>query len=249
MCFPPPQIIVFPHPPHSASDYLSPLSSSIVHNQWTHRAHTDQQLPSFWFVLKGAEGGEGWGGRLAGYTRSSDGLSAPSSSRNSDLSPHGPSSPFSWVEPWRTESGGGVVFQQRRCCTGQPAFIRMNQWGDKIGSVTKLGYEIRVLIEFSRPGQGYGALNIIEFDRLMKRAPMLVVLHSTGPRERCPHPPYADVQLPAQWKSKCFIAPSKCALWLHMMGCAILCISTSDNVLMHVCAAVHNMRRTLPQEG
>lgn len=33
MCFPPPQIIVFLHPPRSASDYLSPLSSSIVHNQ------------------------------------------------------------------------------------------------------------------------------------------------------------------------------------------------------------------------
>lgn len=47
----------------------------------------------------------------------------------------------------------------------------MNQRGDKISPVTELGYEIRVLIEFSIPGQGCGALNIIEFDRLMKRAP------------------------------------------------------------------------------
>lgn len=84
---------------------------------------------------------------------------------------------------------GEVVFQQ--WCAGQPAFIRMNQRGDKISPVTKQGYEIRVLIEFSSPGRGCGALNIIEFDRLMKRAPMLVLLLSTGPRESCPALPYA----------------------------------------------------------
>ena len=60
MCFPPPQIIVFLHPPHSASDNLSPLSSSVVHNQWPHQALADQHRPGFWFVLKGAEGG--WDG-------------------------------------------------------------------------------------------------------------------------------------------------------------------------------------------
>ena len=75
-----------------------------------------------------------------------------------------------------------VVFQRR--CAGQPAFIRMNQRGDKISPVTKQGYEIRVLIEFSSPGRGCGALNIIEFDRLMKRAPVLVLPLSTGRRER-----------------------------------------------------------------
>lgn len=46
MCFPPPQIIVFLHPPQSGSDYLSPLSSSVVHNQWPHQALTDQHSPS-----------------------------------------------------------------------------------------------------------------------------------------------------------------------------------------------------------
>lgn len=75
-----------------------------------------------------------------------------------------------------------VVFQRR--CAGQPAFIRMNQRGDKISPVTKQGYEIRALIEFSSPGRGCGALNIIEFDRLMKRAPVLVLPLSTGRRER-----------------------------------------------------------------
>lgn len=65
-----------------------------------------------------------------------------------------------------------AVFQRRRA--GQTAFIRMNQRGDKISPVTEPGYEIRVLIEFSSAGQGSGALNIIEFDRLMKRAPVLV---------------------------------------------------------------------------
>lgn len=77
--------------------------------------------------------------------------------------------------------GEGAVFQ--RWCVGQPAFIRMNQRGDKISPVTEQGYEIRVLIEFSSPGQGCGALNIIEFDRLMKRAPVLVLLLSTCPEK------------------------------------------------------------------
>lgn len=82
------------------------------------------------------------------------------------------------------DRGGEVVFQRR--CAGQPAFIRMNQRGDKISPVTKRGYEIRVLIEFSSPGRGCGALNIIEFDRLMKRAPMLVLLLSTGAQRKLP---------------------------------------------------------------
>lgn len=60
----------------------------------------------------------------------------------------------------------------------------MNQRGDKISPVTKQGYEIRVLIEFSSPGQGCGALNIIEFDRLMKRAPMLVPLAFNGAQKK-----------------------------------------------------------------
>lgn len=91
---------------------------------------------------------------------------------------------FFQVDPSRTEAGGRerVVFQWRRA--GQPAFIRMNQWGDKISPVTKQGYEIRVLIEFSSPGQGCGALNIIEFDRLMKRAPMLVPLAFNGAQKK-----------------------------------------------------------------
>lgn len=53
------------------------------------------------------------------------------------------------VDPRRM---GGVVFQW--WCTGQPAFIRMNLRDDKISPVTQLGYEIRVLIEFSGAGQG-----------------------------------------------------------------------------------------------
>lgn len=133
----------------------------------------------------GRDGGREGGGRLAGYTRTSDGLSAPSSSHNSDLSPPPrPSFSLFRVDPWRTELGGReeVVFQRR--CAGQPAFIRMNQRGDKISPVTKQGYEIRALIEFSSPGRGCGALNIIEFDRLMKRAPVLVLPLSTGRRER-----------------------------------------------------------------
>lgn len=92
-----------------------------------------------------------------------------------------PRLPLFRVDPWRTE-WGVVVFQRR--CAGQPAFIRMNQRGDKISPVTKQGYEIRVLIEFSSPGRGCGALNIIEFDRLMKRAPVLVLPLSTGPGEK-----------------------------------------------------------------
>lgn len=124
---------------------------------------------------KGCGGREGWGGRLASYTRTSDGLSAPASSHNSDLSP----SPSLFLGRPMEDRGGGVVFQWR--CAGQPAFIRMNQRGDKISPVTKQGYEIRVLIEFSSPGWGCGALNIIEFDRLMKRAPVLVLPISTGP--------------------------------------------------------------------
>lgn len=195
MCFPPPQIIVFLHPPYSASDYLSPFSSRAVHNQWPHQALTDQHRPCFWFVLKDAEGGrEGWGGRLASYTRTSNGLSAPSSSHNSDLSPH---TPFLFFGSTHGGQKGEVVFQ--RWCAGQPAFIRMNQRGDKISPVTKQGYEIRVLIEFSSPGRGCGALNIIEFDRLMKRAPVLVQLLSTRPRESCPPLPYAHIY----WCSPC----------------------------------------------
>lgn len=34
MCFPPLQIIVFLRPPHPTSHYLSPLFSSVFHNQW-----------------------------------------------------------------------------------------------------------------------------------------------------------------------------------------------------------------------
>lgn len=71
----------------------------------------------------------------------------------------------------------------------------MNQRGDKISPVTKQGYEIRVLIEFSSSGRGCGALNIIEFDRLMKRAPMLVLLLLTGPRESCPPLPHAYARM------------------------------------------------------
>lgn len=186
MCFPPPQIIVFLHPPHSASDYLSPFSSSVVHNQWPHQSPHRSTLSRLLICAKGGrDGGREGGGRLAGYTRTSDGLSAPSSSHNSDLSPPPrPSFSLFRVDPWRTELGGReeVVFQRR--CAGQPAFIRMNQRGDKISPVTKQGYEIRALIEFSSPGRGCGALNIIEFDRLMKRAPVLVLPLSTGRGER-----------------------------------------------------------------
>lgn len=56
----------------------------------------------------------------------------------------------------------------------------MNQRGDKINPVSEQGYEIRVLIEFSSPGPGCGALNIIEFDRLMKRAPTLAAAAATA---------------------------------------------------------------------
>lgn len=145
---------------------------------------------------KGCGGREGWGGRLASYIRTGDGLSALSSSHNSDLSPRPPFPPFpfSLVDPWRTGGGGvEVVFQLR--CAGQPAFIRMNQRGDKISPVTKQGYEITVLIEFSSPGRGCGALNIIEFDRLMKRAPVLVLPLSTGPRESRPPLLYAYTRM------------------------------------------------------
>lgn len=41
---------------------------------------------------------------------------------------------------------------------------------------------------------GVGALNIIGFDRLMKRAPTVVLLRSTGLTESCPHLPYAEAQ-------------------------------------------------------
>lgn len=47
MCFPPPQIIVFLHPPHPAFDYLLPFSSSVVRNQWPRQALTDQHCPGF----------------------------------------------------------------------------------------------------------------------------------------------------------------------------------------------------------
>lgn len=80
---------------------------------------------------------------------------------------------------------GGVVFQHQGA--GQPAFIRINQRGDKISPVTEQGYEIRALIEFSSPGRVCGALNIIGFDRLMKSAPVLVPPLSAGPREKAVH--------------------------------------------------------------
>lgn len=192
MCFPPPQIIVFLHPPHTASDYLSLLSSCVVHNQWPHQALTDQHRPGFWFVLKDAEGGrDGVADLLATPGPVMDYLHPPVPTIL--IYPFTPPLPFFGS----THGGqrGEVVFQ---CwCAGQPAFIRMNQRGDKISPVTKQGYEIRVLIEFSSPGRGCGALNIIEFDRLMKRAPMLVLLLSTGPRESCPPLPYAHTH----WRS------------------------------------------------
>lgn len=187
MCFPPPQIIVFLHPPHSASDYLSPLSSSVVHNQWLYQALTDQHCPDFWFVLKGAEGRrDGAAGLLATPGPAMDYLHPPVPTILIYSPP-----PMPFFSPGRPmeDSGGEVVFQL--WCAGQPAFIRMNQRGDKISPVTKQGYEIRVLIEFSSPGRGCGALNIIEFDRLMKRAPVLVLPLSTGPRESCPPRLYA----------------------------------------------------------
>lgn len=109
MCFPPPQIIVFLHPPHTASDYLSLFSSCIVHNQWPHQTLTDQHRPGFWFVLKDAERGRDGAAGLASYTRTSNGLSAPSSSHNSDLSPLAPPPlPLFRVDPWRTEGGGCI---------------------------------------------------------------------------------------------------------------------------------------------
>lgn len=56
MCFPPLQIIVFLHPSHPAPPhYLSPLFSSVFHDQWPHQAPTDQHCPS----LICAEGREG----------------------------------------------------------------------------------------------------------------------------------------------------------------------------------------------
>lgn len=88
---------------------------------------------------------------------------------------------------------GGLYFSGG--ALGSRAFIRMNPRDNKITSVTQLGYEIRVLIEFSGAGQGCEALNIIEFDRLMKRAPTLVMLLPTEPIERCPHSPCADASL------------------------------------------------------
>lgn len=100
------------------------------------------------------EKGDGGAARASGYTWTNRGLSAPSSSHKSDLSHPFPSPCSGQPMEDRRGSGVGVVFQQR--CTGQPAFIRMNQQGDKISPVTKLGYEIRVLIEFSSPGQGSG---------------------------------------------------------------------------------------------
>lgn len=78
---------------------------------------------------------------------------------------------------------------------GQPVFITMNQRGDKISPVTKQGYEIRVLIEFSGPGRVCGALNIIELDRLMKSGPVLVLPLSTGPRESAPPLPHANMRM------------------------------------------------------
>lgn len=129
----------------------------------------------------------GCGGRFAGYTRTSNGLSAASSSSNSDLS--APPFPFFWGGSTHGEQrswgGGGAVFQHQGA--GQAAFIRINQRGDKISPVTKQGYEIRALIEFSSPGRVCGALNIIGFDRLMKSAPVLVLMLSTGPREKAVH--------------------------------------------------------------
>ena len=236
MCFPPPQIIVFLHPPHSASDYLLPFSSSVVHNQWPPQPPLDHDCPGPGCVGRegggrgGGEGGRDGGGRLAGYTRTSDGLSAPSSSHNSDLSPPPrPSfSPFR-VDPWRTEFGGGeeVVFQRR--CAGQPAFIRMNQRGDKISPVTKQGYEIRVLIEFSSPGRGCGALNIIEFDRLMKRAPVLVLPLSTGRRERKKAGHFCRMHTYACWCSTRTSTKGRCCkAWLFMVG-------FSFSVSVHLC--------------
>lgn len=183
MCFPPPQIIVFLHPPYSASDYLSPLSSCAVHNQWPHQALTDQHRPGFWFVLKDAEGGrDGVADLLATPGPAMDYLHRPVPTIL--IYPLTP--PFLFSGRPMEDRRGRLYFS-----AGQPAFIRMNQRGNKISPVTKQGYEIRVLIEFSSPGWGCGALNIIEFDRLMKRAPMLVLLLSTGPRESCPPLPYA----------------------------------------------------------
>ncbi|MEQ2302284.1 hypothetical protein AMECASPLE_005210 [Ameca splendens] len=54
--------------------------------------------------------------------------------------PHSTPSLFFGSTHGGQKEGGVVVFQQR--CAGQPAFIRMNQRGDKISPVTKLGYEI-----------------------------------------------------------------------------------------------------------
>lgn len=74
MCFPPLQIIVFLRPPiiyHPSS----PLSSTI---NGPHQAPADQHSPG----LICAEGGE----RHVSYTCTAGALSAPSSSRNSDLS-------------------------------------------------------------------------------------------------------------------------------------------------------------------
>lgn len=134
-------------------------------------------------------GGQGWGGRLATYIRPKQWIICTSQFPQFWFIPlyhtHTSTWPFSFfigsTRGGQTGWGGGwraCVWWWRGGCisaasAGQPAFIRMNQRGNKISPVTKQGYEIRVLIEFSSPGRGCGALNIIEFDRLMKRAPML----------------------------------------------------------------------------
>lgn len=81
-------------------------------------------------------------------------------------------------------------------CVSTPGQLFLLEWiSEKISPVTRQGYEIRALIEFSSPGRVCGALNIIESDRLMKSAHALVPLHSTGPRKRGPPLLYAEARM------------------------------------------------------
>lgn len=104
-------------------------------------------------MLKGAEGGrDGAADLLATAGPAMDYLHPPVPTiLIYPLTP--PSTPSLFrVDPWRTGGGAVVVVVFQWWCAGQPAFIRMNQRGDKISPVTKQGYEIRALIEFSSPG-------------------------------------------------------------------------------------------------
>lgn len=86
MCFPPPQIIVFLHPPHSCLRlFIAPLLLHRPQSMDSVSPHRSTASPAADLCWKEAAM---WGGlKLAGYTWTSDGLSAPSSSHISDLFP------------------------------------------------------------------------------------------------------------------------------------------------------------------